>query len=118
MSRIKFLLDIVNNMRSLADSIEVAAQAMADGDNAPKAEKQALKAEVDKTIETQTTAPAVTHEMVRELALTLSRKGKKAEIKALLTSYGAANITAIAVNDLDGFYADLTRMDGDADAAD
>lgn len=32
MSRIKLLLDVVNGMRSLADSLEIMANAMADGD--------------------------------------------------------------------------------------
>ena len=31
MSRIKLLLDVVNGMRSLADSLEIMANAMADG---------------------------------------------------------------------------------------
>lgn len=33
MSRIKLLLDVVNGMRSLADSLEIMANEMADGDS-------------------------------------------------------------------------------------
>ena len=40
MSKIKMLLDIVESMRSLADSIEVLAQGVADGQNRQKAVKQ------------------------------------------------------------------------------
>ena len=36
MSRIKLLLDVVNGMRSLADSLEIMANAMADGDSIRK----------------------------------------------------------------------------------
>ena len=36
MSRIKLLLDVVNGMRSLADSLEIMANAMSDGDSIPK----------------------------------------------------------------------------------
>lgn len=33
MSKVKMLLDVVESMRSLADSVEVLAQGIADGDN-------------------------------------------------------------------------------------
>ena len=38
MSKIKMLLDVVESMRSLADSVEVLAQGIADGQNRTKAE--------------------------------------------------------------------------------
>lgn len=58
MSRIKLLLDVVNGMRSLADSLEIMANAMADGDSIPK-EKVSAQKGADK--------PSVTHEQLREL---------------------------------------------------
>ena len=54
MSRTKLLLDVVSDMRSLADSLETMANAVAGNDGVSK-EKQADK-------------PSVTHEMLRELA--------------------------------------------------
>lgn len=108
MSRIKLLLDVVNGMRSLADSLEIMANVMADGDNIPK-----------KSISSQKGAdkPSVTHEQLRELAVRLSRAGKREEIKQLIAKYGVKNITAVAESDLDAFYADLQQMGGDCDAA-
>ena len=44
MSRIKLLLDVVNGMRSLADSLEIMANAMADGDSISKEKVLAQKA--------------------------------------------------------------------------
>ena len=98
MSRIKLLLDVVNGMRSLADSLEIMANAMADGDSIPK-EKVSAQKGADK--------PSVTHEQLRELAVKLSRE----EIKQLIEKYGVKNITAVAVSDLDAFYADLQQME-------
>ncbi len=36
MSKIKLLLDVVNDMRSLADSIQAVCEAMVDSDSDPK----------------------------------------------------------------------------------
>ena len=94
MSRTKLLLDVVSDMRSLADSLETIANAVAGISK----EKQADK-------------PSVTHEMLRELAVKLSRNGKREEIKQLIEKYGVKNITAVAESDLDSFYADLQQME-------
>ena len=103
MSKIKLLLDVIGDMRSLADSIEAVAKAMADGDNQPKAARSAAPPQEPK--------PAVTHEMVRELAVQLSRSGKREEVKQLIGKYGVKNITAIADAELESFYADLSGME-------
>ena len=61
--------------------------------------------------EKQADKPSVTHEMLRELAVKLSRNGKREEIKQLIEKYGVKNITAVAESDLDSFYADLQQME-------
>lgn len=109
MSRIKLLLDVVNGMRSLADSLEIMANAMSDGDSIPKEKVSAQKG---------ADTPSVTHEQLRELAVKLSREGKREEIKQLIEKYGVKNITAVADADLDAFYADLQQMGGVSDASD
>ena len=106
MSKIKMLLDVVESMRSLADSIEVLAQGIADGQNRPKTES-----------EPKETKPSVTHEMLREVAVKLSRGGRKDDVKALLDNYGVKNITAVAETDLDSFYTDLLNLEGDENAS-
>jgi len=117
MSRIKLLLNVLNDMRSLADSLEAMANAMADGDNQPQEQdvKQTLTKETNLTKETKT---AVTHEMLRELAVKLSRSGKREEVKQLIGKYGVKNITAVAESDLDAFYNDLKLMEDNNHAAD
>ena len=60
----------------------------------------------------------MTHEQLRELAVKLSREGKREKVKSLIEKYGVKNITAVAVSDLDAFYADLQQMGGVSDASD
>ncbi len=123
MSRIKLLLNVLNDIRSLADSLEEMANAMADGDNqAPEREAEQTPAketspskEANTAEETKTT---VTHEMLRELAVKLSRSDKREEVKQLIVKYGVKNITAVAESDLDAFYNDLKLMEDDNRAAD
>lgn len=100
MSKIKLLLDVVNDIRSLADGLEAIANAMADGDNHPK-------------MQAPQTKPKVTHEMLRELAVKISRAGKREDVKQLIGKYGVKNITAVAETDIDAFYADLQQMEVD-----
>ena len=118
MSKIKLLLDVVNDMRSLADSLQSVADAMADGDAAKKelpasksTEKEQSKS---KAVKMEDEQPAVTHEILRELAVKLSRSGRREEIKALLDKYGVKNITAVQDDDLEEFYTELCGLDGDA----
>ena len=104
MSKIKILLEVVNGMRSLADSLETMANAMSEVENQPKSTS---------TISTtqKPDKPTVTHEILRELAVKLSRSGKREEIKQLIEKYGVKNITAVSETDLDAFYADLQKME-------
>ena len=101
--KIQLLREVISDMRNLADGLEALAQAMADGDNQPKTAKPVAAPPEPK--------PTVTHEMVRELAIQLSRGGKREEVKQLIGKYGVNNITAIADADLESFYADLSGME-------
>lgn len=110
--KVQLLLEVISDMRNLADGLEALAQAIADGGNQPKT--PAPKA---KPMEQH--KPAVTHEMLRELAVEITKSGKRSEVKDLITSYGVKNITAIAEADLESFYADLlTIKEANSDAAD
>ena len=101
--KIQLLLEVISDMRNLADGLDALAQAMADGDNQPKAVRSAAPPQEPK--------PEVTHEMVRELAVQLSRSGKREEVKQLIGKYGVKNITAIADDELESFYAELSAME-------
>lgn len=107
MSKIKLLHDVINDMRSLADSLESLASAMFNVDN---------NINPTPTVKVEQ-KPAVTHEQVRELAVKLSKTGKRDDVKALLNKYGTTNITSIKPEQLENFYDELKAMEEVTDIA-
>lgn len=83
MSRIKLALEVVNNLRNLADSIEDLVRVVEANTPEPKTE-QAIKEEKLPTLEE-----------VRHYLAMLSQSGKQAEVKNLITSYGARKLSDI-----------------------
>ena len=77
MNKIKLLLDVVEDMRSLADSLQALADAMAQGD-APKGEP------VQKTTSPPPKEPVVTLEQVRAVLAEKSHDGKTDAVRELL----------------------------------
>ena len=73
MSKVKLLLDVVQDMRTLADSIQAVADAMSNSGvcTEPEQKTEAAKAE----------APTFTIEQVREVLAPLSQSGKSAEVR-------------------------------------
>ncbi len=104
MSRIKLLLDVVNDMRSLADSIQAVCDAMASDESAetpvqeePAAEpaeqpKKVAKPKAEKQ-------PKITLEQVRGVLADKSRSGKTAEVRAIIQKYGADRLSEIDPKD-------------------
>ena len=111
MSRIKLLLDVVQDIRSLADSLQAVAEAMqqnepeqtdapAEGSPDPKAEKKntgkkAAKPAAKAEPESEPEEKALTLEEVRAVLAEKSRAGHTAEVKALLTKHGADKLSDI-----------------------
>lgn len=89
MSKIKLLLDVVDNMRSLADSIQVAAETMAGNEPAQPAPQEHPSAE-PKPI-----ARAVSLEQVRAVLAEKSQAGFTAEVRGLLEKHGAPKLSQI-----------------------
>lgn len=102
MGRIKLFLDVVSDLRSLADSLQAVADVMVQ--NEPEADTAAEeKAEPEKKAETKPAGKAagkkkaaaepeeqpLTLEEVRAVLAEKSRAGHTAEVKALLTKHGA-----------------------------
>ena len=88
MSKIKLLLDVVEDMRSLADSLQSLADAMTQGD-APETEP------VQKTASPPPKEPAVTLEQVRAVLAEKSHDGKTEAVRELLQKYGAPKLSAV-----------------------
>lgn len=96
MSRIKLLLDVVEDMRSLADSLQTMANAIAGDDDTT--EQQA-------TTVVAPPAKAVTLEQVRAVLAEKSHDGFTEEVRGLLQKYGAQKLSAVDPSR----YADLMR---------
>lgn len=102
MSRIKLFLDVVSDLRSLADSLQAVAEAMTQ-DEPKQQEKAAEEKPVQKTEEKPPTKktekpmekPALTLEQVRAALAEKSRAGHTAEVRALLMKHGADKLSEI-----------------------
>lgn len=99
MSRIKLLLDVVEDMRSLADSIQAVAVALAENDTAEPIEAPTPPM-VDNNAE-----PQITLEEVRSFLGKKSREGYTDAVRSLLQQFGANKLSEVSPKD----YADLMR---------
>ena len=97
MSKIKLLLEVVNDMRSLADSIEVVCKAMTESDAAPE-EVPSTKSETAKE-------PDIPLEKVRMVLAEKSQIGFTAEVRGLIQKYGADKLSAVDK----AYYADILK---------
>lgn len=101
MSKMKLLLDVVSDLRSLADSLQAVADAVAqNGQEQPDQtteEKPAQKPEkknAAKQVEKAEPKP-LTLEQVRAALVEKSRAGHTSEVKALLIKHGADKLSDI-----------------------
>lgn len=89
MSKIKLLLDVVSDLRALADSVQAVADAIAS--NGPN---EGTKPEQPKP-EKQPEEKQITLEEVRAVLAEKSHDGFTAEVRALLEKYGASKLSQI-----------------------
>lgn len=105
MSKIKLLLDVVSDLRSLADSLQAVADAVAkNGQEQPaqateeqsvqKLEKKNAAKQVEPSVEKPEPKP-LSLEQVRAALAEKSRAGHTAEVKALLIKHGADKLSDI-----------------------
>jgi hypothetical protein len=94
MSKIKLLLDVVEDMRRLADSLQTIADNI-EGNTDPATETPQSE---EKTPQKHT-APAITIDQVRAVLADKSGEGKTAEVKALLYKYDAGKLSGVKPED-------------------
>jgi hypothetical protein len=109
MSKIKLALDIVSDLKGLAESIEALVQAMEPNEIAPIDEaneeptkkKSKAKAKVEEPEIEEPQAEEVTEqkqptlEEVRAAMADKSRDGHREGVKAILTNHGVNNLSAL-----------------------
>ncbi len=91
MSNTQLLLDLVRDLRSLADSVQAVAEAM-DGNEPAETAMPETSVPVK---EPESTAKPVTLEQVRTVLADKSQQGFTAEVRTLLEKYGATKLSQI-----------------------
>lgn len=103
MSKFKLLLDVVSDLRSLADSLQSVVDVMTQSEPAAEApaavtEKKPKKTDTKKAEPAPSPAPEekpLTLEEVRVVLAEKSRAGHTAEVRALLIKHGADKLSDI-----------------------
>lgn len=100
MSRTKLLLDVIEDMRSLADSLQAVADAIGQSDQpsetATPAEKKPRAArKAAEPMKTEPEAKPLSLEDVRAVLAEKSRAGHTAEVRKLLEKHGASKLSEI-----------------------
>ncbi len=107
MGKVKLLLDVIGDLRSLADSLQAVADAVAENDASvevtatKEAEEKgrskaaAKKTTAKKTPKAEPEEKPLTLEEVRAVLAEKSRAGHTAEVKELLNKHGADKLSEI-----------------------
>jgi hypothetical protein len=125
MSKIKLALDVVSDLMSLAESIEMLARAMEANETneenevakepVKEAKKKAKTIQVSEPANDEQEVEAVSEEKqptleeVRAAMADKSRDGHREAVKAILTKYGANNLSALDPK----YYADALKESGE-----
>ena len=97
MSKIKLLLDVVSDIRSLADSIQAVADVMASNEPAETEEPAVNTKESEKK--------EITLEEVRGKLAEKSQAGLTAEVRELIKKYGGSKLSEVDSK----HYADMLK---------
>jgi hypothetical protein len=89
MNKTKLLLNVVSDLRHLADSIQAVV------DSSEQSEPQAAETPVSKADKPKEVKPAIGIEKIRAVLAEKSQSGKTAEVRALLQQFGAAKLSEI-----------------------
>ena len=95
MSKVKLLLDVVEDMRSLADSL----QSIADSIQGNTAEPEMATQQPDTIPPQKHTLLEITIDQVRTLLAEKSGEGKTQAVKALLYKYDAGKLSGVKPED-------------------
>ena len=105
MSRMKLLLDVVEGMRFLADSIQAAAEAIAGNEPAEQTQQESSHA-----AEVKPQAKPVTLEQVRTVLAERSQAGLGAQVRSLLEKHGATKLSQIEPSNYAALLADAEEL--------
>lgn len=106
MGKVKLLLDVIGDLRSLADSLQAVADAVAENDASAEMTAAAKKTTAKKTPKAEPEEKPLTLEKVRAVLAEKSRAGHTAEVKELLNKHGADKLSEIDPEEYPALLAD------------
>lgn len=95
MSKIKLLLDVVSDIRSLADSIQAVCDAMVESEPTEEDNKPAPVKEEESKKTAKSKAKEVKLEDVRAVLAEKSQAGMTVEVREIIQKYGATKLSEI-----------------------
>ena len=110
MSKIKLLLDVVEDLRKLADDIQSVADAMTSGESAT-APEQVAPAETASAPEPKDSKPAKAPSK-EEVRAVLARK-KVEDARALILKFGASKLTEVDAKDYAAMLEEAKQLPDD-----
>lgn len=106
MSKTKLLLDVVDDMRRLADSLQAVSDAMAG--NTPS--EDSTPNSIPDSVPQKHTPQQVTIDQVRAVLAEKSGDGKTQEVKALLFKYDAGKLSGVKPEDYAALMEEATKL--------
>ena len=110
MSRIKLLLDVVEDMRSLATSLEIMVNAMMDIGSDADASSEATATITVATKHTVESQPAITLEQLRAKLGEVSSAGYTSEVRELIAKRGAQNLSGLDPGEYEGLLNEAAAL--------
>lgn len=107
MSRIKLLLDVIEDIRSLGNSLQVLADAMASDETKEEPKKKPKPKSEFQSEPLAEEKCDITLETVRAVCAEKSRAGFTAEVKTIITKYGADKLSAVKPEDYAAVLAEV-----------
>ena len=95
MCRIKLLLDVIEDIRSLADSLQAVATALGQSDSENSTEPAPAPEVTPAPAPADPPPKAITLEKVRAMLAEKSHDGYTAEVRGLLQKYGAEKLSGV-----------------------
>ena len=95
MSRIKLLLDVIEDIRSLADSLQAVATALGQSDTEDAAAPDSAPAVPSVPAPADPPFKAITLEEVRAVLAEKSHDGYTDQVRGLLQKYGAEKLSGV-----------------------
>lgn len=105
MSKIELLIDVVNNLTALADSIQAIVDTLQNNESVKVAEGSEKHEAIKEAVEKQ-----ITLEEVRTVLAEKSHDGFTAEVRGLLQKYGASKLSEVNPNKYDALLKDAEDL--------